>query len=192
MTDEKVDAVAEELFRYVVNDVEACICAGANYAVALMLMSYTEVLGGLRIGKLGTISASKKCFDAGLKLFRSRGDAEYYSGFKVRLSRPGESTDDVGIYRLFRCGFAHEYFAKGFALVHNNPYLPGCADADQGVGWICHEGSRVLRLHTNAYFRDLKEAIGRLREAVPTDPDSRKKFNEAIERVAGSRIEEIA
>ena len=46
------------------SDINAAIAGKANYLTALGLVSYTEVLGGLRTGKLGVRNHSSKNFNA--------------------------------------------------------------------------------------------------------------------------------
>lgn len=43
----------EYVFGFMRSDIDAAIRGNANYLASLGLVSYTEVLGGLRTGKLG-------------------------------------------------------------------------------------------------------------------------------------------
>jgi hypothetical protein len=64
-------------------------------------------------------------------------------------------------------------------------------NTDAGIGWIDHEGKRTLRFHTNAYFRDFKEAVENLRTLVRTDNQIQKKFSTAVSRLLNRQIQEV-
>ncbi len=150
----------EYIFGFIFNDIENCINAKANYTVALALLSYTEFIGGLINGTLGLRGESEKQFNKALEFFEWNGDFNYYKNFKQKYRDVDFQIKDGNIYTLFRCGLAHEYFIKGDSLVHNNPdeYLDcpdGCVDSDAGIGIV----DKRLRFHTNAYFRDFKNAV---------------------------------
>jgi len=67
-----------------------------NFLCALGLMAYTEFMGGLLLGKLGSKSTGE-LFNA---FFDYIGPA--YKDFRK----------DCDVHSLFRCGLAHEYFVK--------------------------------------------------------------------------------
>ena len=54
----------EYIFGFMRADIDAAIRGNANYLAALGLVSYTEVLGGLRTGNLGLRNHSSKNFNA--------------------------------------------------------------------------------------------------------------------------------
>jgi hypothetical protein len=86
--------------KWMIKDIEACIEGKANYAAALALSVYTEVLGGLIKGSLETPSEDN---------------------YKTFLIRMGYSDEDAGkIYALVRCGFVHRYFIKKESTVYMN------------------------------------------------------------------------
>jgi hypothetical protein len=167
-------------------DVKKCIKNQANFAAALCLVTYTEVLGAIYSGKIGIEGGSGKCFLAGLGLMEWNGDATYYSGFKVRLQ--GEEKE-LGIFEAVRCGLVHEYFGKGMFAVHNFPDLEECPPSQAGVEWIEDPNAgRMLRFNTNAYLRDFESAIVRLMERVESDELLNKGMEEGLIRVMTRRI----
>lgn len=163
-----IEYFREYIFGYIFNDIQSCIKAKANYTVALSLTSYTDYLGGFINGTLGLQGKSKEQFQKAMEYFEWNEDLNYYKSFKIEFKDIDFVTKDGDIYTLFRCGLAHEYFIKGDSLVHNNPngytddkgifYCEGCIESDSGVQVIEDKGTKRLRFHTNAYFRDFKKA----------------------------------
>lgn len=103
LQDDKIKWAKEWLEKYVeefmFNDIIACIRGNANYAAALALSVYTEVLGGLIRGTLEK--------------------HEDVDNLKFFLGRMGYSPDEVGkIYGLIRCGLVHQYFIKEESTVY--------------------------------------------------------------------------
>jgi len=77
------------------NDIDACIKGRANFAAALVLSAYTEILGGLTNGTLTERKASG-------------------SNYRVFLARMGYSPEECSAYYdSVRCGLVHQYFIKG-------------------------------------------------------------------------------
>jgi hypothetical protein len=79
-------------------DIIACIKGEANYAAALALSVYTEVLGGLIKGNLETPSKDN------------------YKAFLTYMGYSDEEAEDI--YRHVRCGLVHRYFIKRESTVH--------------------------------------------------------------------------
>lgn len=188
MSDDEIRLFFAEYIRgFMFSDVRAVIAAKANFGAALMLLSYTEVLGGLSTGDLGLDGKSRANFEAGLRSMVWNGDAAYYSGFSVWLEESG-TKKEASAYKIFRCGVVHEYFAKGLVLIHNNP--DGlCIPADQGFGWVDEAGVPRLRLHTNAYLRDFEQAFNSLESRVLVVGSERGSFEQAVQRLRGRRVE---
>ncbi len=67
-----------------------------NFLCALGLLVYTEFMGGLLLRKLGSKETSK--------LFNAFFD---YMGPSYKNFR-----NNHNVYKVFRCGLAHEYFVK--------------------------------------------------------------------------------
>jgi hypothetical protein len=181
----------EYIFGFIFNDIYGCMKARANYTVALALLSYTEYVGGLINGTLGLQGKSQEQFNKALEFFEWNGDGKYYRGFKQKYKDFDFQIKEGTIYTLFRCGLAHEYFIKGDSLVHNNPdgyrdskgvfYCEGCIDSDAGVQVI--DGR--LRFHTNAYFRDFKNAVQKYYEKLIEGEDQNllNVYNSAMDRI---------
>ena len=89
----------EYIFGFMRADIDAAIRGNANYPAALGLVSYTEVLGGLRTGNLGLRNHSSKNFNAFLPYLRK----EYLD----------YARKNIDLYDLVRCGLVHNYFVKG-------------------------------------------------------------------------------
>lgn len=106
-----LDYFQEYIFGFLYADVENCIKAKANFAVAALLMSYTENVGALITGNLGLSRNSKTDFKVFLEYFTFQKDTNYYKGFKIKFKEEGEAKDsEIAIYEAFRCGLIHEYF----------------------------------------------------------------------------------
>ena len=129
--------------------------------------------------------------EATLSLMSWNGDPGHYVNFSVKLRdlTGAVPATDATIYEIFRCGFSHEYFSKGLLLVHSNDDPAFCIPADQGVGWIDHEGVDTLRFHTNAYYRDLRSAYASLHAHIKAQPDARKNFGDAIMELVKRKVE---
>ena len=175
----------EYIFGFIFNDIHGCIKAGANYTVALALLSYTEYVGGLINGTLGLQGKSQEQFNKALEFFEWNGDGKYYKDFKQKYRDIDFQIKEGTIYALFRCGLAHEYFIKGDSLVHNNPngYF---VDGDAGVQVI--DGR--LRFHTNAYVRDFNNAVQKYYEKLikEKNQDLLDAYDSAMDRVSVREI----
>lgn len=86
-------------FGFMRSDIDAPIRRNANYLAALGLVTYTEIMGGLRTGDLGIKRTSAANFNAFLP----------YLGTDYELLK----TQGIDIYSLVRCGLVHNYFIKG-------------------------------------------------------------------------------
>lgn len=186
----------EYIFGFIFNDIQNCIKSKANYAVALLLLSYTEFIGGLINGTIGLQGKSQEQFNKALEYFDWSGDEKYYKNFKQKYRDTDFQIKEGNIYTLFRCGLAHEYFIKGDSFVYNNPdgyrddkgifYCEGCIDNDAGVQVI--DGR--LRFHTNAYFRDFKNAVQKYYEKLIEEKDQNllNAYNSARDRISVREI----
>ena len=187
-----IDYFQEYIFGFIFRDIERCVEAKANYVVALALLSYTEYIGGLITGKLGLKKESAENFNTALEYFEFNGDKNYYKDFKVKYTDENGKKSEADIYKMFRCGLVHEYFVKGDSFIHNNP--SGLVEPeDAGIGWIGDAGQRRLRFHTNAYFRDFKNAVMKLYKLLIVDrePNLLKNFNKALDRLENRKIAEV-
>ena len=89
----------EYVFGFMRSDIDAAMRRNANFLSALGLVSYTEVLGGLRTGELGVRRKSRHNFEAFLPYMGYE-----YAQFKKK---------NIDIYDVVRCGLVHNYFIKG-------------------------------------------------------------------------------
>lgn len=185
------------------SDIENCIKAKANLAVAALLMTYSENIGALIEGNLGRLGSSESDFNKFLEHLQFKADRNYYKGFEIKYKDPSSmSIQSVNIYKAFRCGLIHEYAPKVRCVIENHSdSIDHFSEDDPGIGWyvqvsrvtysersdyvppghsITHKG---LRFHTNAYFRDFKRALHSIRNKMETDQDLMNRIRTSLERV---------
>ena len=192
---EIIDYFQEFIFGFIYHDVENCIKAGANYVVALALLSYTEFVGGLVSGNLGLKNKSRDNFNEGLKYFPPEYRA-IDSSLKVEyVDEQGIKRTEEGIYNLFRCGMIHEYFVKGvMTTVINNPdgrIMPGSIGVEIFPGTPSSaDTQKLLLFRTNEYFRDFKSVIDGIYKKLVVEYDSQlvEGFTRSTNRVYSRRI----
>jgi hypothetical protein len=174
---------------FIGNDMTSAIKGRANYGAALMLVCYTEYLGGISTGLLAVSGNVKMNFNAGLALLDAAaatelGTPDYYTKFAIRLE--DKPTD---LYNVLRCGFVHEYFAKGVVNVVNDPDDPTCSlrPGARGVYWCTAADEHAkpydeLIFDVPAYFKHFRTAVASLRHAIIADATligPRSKFEKA-------------
>ena len=148
----------EHIFGWMCRDIEAAIRGGANFLAALGLSGYTEVMGGLKTGKLLTEGRSRCNYDAFLPYL-----GETYVALDKKLK--GEQKDSegnrIGLYRAVRCGLAHEYFIKGPSTVEMDSSVldvfPGVENFNCGIKF---DSGRLI-FNVNIYYRDFKAGLKR-------------------------------
>jgi len=120
-----------------------------NFLCALGLLCYTEVLGGVQRGTLAAGQAK-----ANFEAFFSALGAAY-----ATLLAGG-----LDVYRVFRCGMAHEYFVKGEATVTmlRGVEPAGVAQAPSGRYYFCVEH----------YFEDFLTAAAQLQARLVVDANA--------------------
>ncbi len=185
-----LDYFQKFIFGSMYTDLENCIKVKTNFAVAALLMSYTENFGGLIAGNLGVIGHSKADFNAFLEYFSFKDDAAYYKDFKIKFLEENQKKE-IGIYEAFRCGLIHEGLPKLPRIIHNNADNVGhYVETDAGIGWIMHEGHETLRFHTNAYYRDFKNAVDKVfrKVFIHNDPGITTKIENSLKRVFGREL----
>ena len=104
---------------------------------ALALLSYTEFAGRLQLSDFSDQN-SRKCFN---EFFRDMG-----TGYDDLLKKHN-------IYKILRCGLAHEYFVKKsctIAMLSSRP--------QPGVQW---DGTKYIFI-VESYLNDFRSAIDRL------------------------------
>lgn len=186
------------------SDIENCIKAKANVAVATLLMTYTENVGALIEGNLGCLHTSESDFNRCLEQLQFKADSNYYKGFEVKY-RDSASThvQSANIYKAFRCGLIHEYGPKVPCAVQNDPNRTDNVSEDvSGIGWFTQSSvvsdtssrsdyippeysikKKTLIFNTNAYFRDFKRALQSIRNKMATDKELMARMKTSIERV---------
>lgn len=192
------DYFEQFIFGFIYHDIEQCIKNGANYVVALALLSYTEYFGGLVSGNLGLKPKSKQNFNEALSYFPKEYQKIDSSVEVNYLNENGKESKEKGIYSLFRCGLVHEYFVKGFATIYNNP--EGLAQNHIGIVKAEYKielrGSssekvvnKVFEFYTNEYFRDFRYAVQKVFELViEEDASVLRLINQSLNRVYARRV----
>ena len=191
----------EVIDRIVYPEIERCIKSDARYIAALALLSYTEFIGALINGHLGSRGTSECDFNAALEYFPTRyWDAdselkvEYVDGNGVKLV-------DKGIYSLFRCGLAHEVLIKGNSGIVNDP---NWRDDNTRIGVTvmsnvlrinkegeCEESEeKILVFYVNEYFRDFKMAVEKIRERLFKHSDTAllERFDRGLDIIFSRKI----
>lgn len=133
----------EYVFGFMRSDVNAAIGGDANYLAALGLVTYTEILGGFRTGKLGLQGHSAANFHAFLPYL-----GKEYLDFRSR---------GVDLYEKVRCGLVHQYFIKGESSIW--------MEADGPCGIISSPDGPTM-LFVRVYCRDLFTGAARYRDEI--------------------------
>lgn len=111
---------------------------GGNFMAALALLSYTEFAGRLKNNDFSDRN-SRKNFD---DFFKDLGD-EYNQFLSAH-----------NVYKIFRCGLAHEYYVKKDCVIA----MRGKPNVPAGVGFNGNEYFFVIE----KYFEDFKVAFSAL------------------------------
>jgi hypothetical protein len=144
----EVDAFFQTyVFGFIFTDIrrEIEMASGGNLLAALGLLCYTEVLGGVDRGT----------WDQG------QGSANF-NAFLDRMG-PAYQTfrQKVNVYKVFRCGMAHEYGTKQPCVVE---MLRG--GAPSGL----YEAGGRLHFNVEAYFADFAKAARALHQEMQGRP----------------------
>ena len=142
----------EYVYGFIFHDISAAISGKANYLAALGLVAYTEFMGGLRDGSLGTSGHSKERF---YSFFDTLGP-EYA---KVRRRR-----EVIKVYSNIRCGLAHEYFISQESVVK----LSKDKEFGQECGIEVHP-TGVVYFIVERYWDDFQRAVDAYRDALVTE-----------------------
>lgn len=197
------------VFDWMFPDIENCIKAHANYAVAALLMIYTENIGSLIEGHLGLSKHAEADFNKFIEYFEFKSDSNYYKNFQVNYKESGSSSiHKANIYKAFRCGFIHEYAPKfPCEVVNHSDRIDHCTADEPGIGWVnpppeydtssssgyvpLKAGKPHLKFHTNAYFRDFKSAANRVYDRISKvkDPTLISTGEISLKRVLGRTLE---
>ena len=118
--------------------------SGGNFLAALGLLCYTEFMGTMILKGQG---APAKRFNA---FFRLMGE-DYKQLIDVK---------QVNVYRIFRCGMAHTYFAKNCDIKMLNTNYP--------AGIVIKPDGKYLFI-VEKYFKDFMDACSRLYNDMITE-----------------------
>jgi hypothetical protein len=117
-----------------------------NFLCALGLLCYTEFAGGIK----------RKNF----------GDKESKNNFNLFFRELGKKYEELlnhhDVYKIFRCGLAHEYYVKKHCIIY---MLKGKEDRI-GIG-INSDG--MYYFVVEKYFEDFKKAFGKLANEIITE-----------------------
>jgi hypothetical protein len=155
-----LDAFTEYIFGFMQADLKAAINGKANYLAALGLVSYTEVLGGLKTGKLGLRGQSKANFEAFLPYL-----GEDYT----------KAQDAIQVYSDIRCALVHQYFISG-----NSTIWTGSTD---GPGIMASSDGQI-HFFVDSYLRDLIAGAKRfLQDILEGRQNLAENFEEGMKRI---------
>ncbi len=211
ITETKVREFFEKHFlEWMCSDIKNCIGARANFAVAALLMTYTENIGSFIEGHLGSSGTAEPDFNKFLGFFEFKGDRNYYKDFEIRYKdSKSDAVQRANIYKAFRCGLIHEYAPKFPCVIENHgDRIDYFTKEDAGIAWIVpplstvnvssysgyiplpKAGKPFLRFHTNAYFRDFKNALNEVYDTVfnRKDPILISKAQTSLEKVLGRTL----
>jgi len=179
-----IDFFQDFIYGFIYHDIDSCIKVGANYIVALSLLSYTEFIGGLITGNLGLEGNSKKNFNETLKYFPKA--YEKAADIKLQYTIGTKIEQEKGLYEIFRCGLAHEYFIKGknITIVWNNPN----GFTARHIGFKKRYGKLIF--YNNEYYRDFKNAIQEFYKELIVKEDALKinNFSVALNRLESRKM----
>lgn len=182
--EEIVDFFQTYIYGFIIRDIENCIKVAANYTVALALLSYTEFLGGLINGKLGTEGTSKINFNKALIYFPKA--YKIANNIVIEYTLGKKTLRKVGLYEIFRCGLAHEYFINGMKLtcVWNNP----SGFTAKHIGLKKKRGQLIF--YNNEYFRDFRKAMDKFYKELIVKNNIRliRNFSTALNRLERRKL----
>jgi hypothetical protein len=155
----------EYVFGFMRSDINAAMRGNANFLAALGLVSYTEVLGGLRTGKLGLIGKSQHNFNAFLCYM---GDE--YMQFQKK---------DINIYDVVRCGLVHNYFIKGDATIWMH------AGTGSNTRGIVASPNGTTHFFVNVYRDDFFAGATKYRDEIldASDPTLAENFRQGMDQI---------
>lgn len=173
---------------YMLEDIRKGIdLATANYLVALGLLNYLEVLGGLISddGARTDGNFAKSNFDSALDHL----PADYKALDGILRVTDASGRKQKGIYAVFRCGLVHEYAPKGQVIVMSTPNSPPVA-GKPGLQVEDIGGAKRLVVNNNELFRDFKELIEKIGDWVDhQDPNHYPDVKRVFERLDSYSIE---
>ena len=148
------------------HSIEALLTRETRISCALLLATYTEIIGGLMTGNLLKDNNSKVNF----------------THFIKKMGQPYEDVDiKVNLHKRMRCGLVHEFAPKKQFIVF---LTESAQDGRCGVEYF--DESDVLNIHLREYYRDWKEVVESYYSELMamTNPDLTVKFLNSMKSVA--------
>ena len=122
---------------------------GGNLLAALGLLCYTEFCGALEFDRRDPKNTERAAPGENFDAFFNKLDGEgRYEAFN----------DEHRVYGLFRCGMAHQYFAKEEFTVA----MPKDNSDPNGIGITYAPDKKRYKFYVATYFRDLRKGLDRL------------------------------
>ena len=121
------------------HSVEGLLTRETRISCALLLATYTEVIGGLMTGNL----------------LKDRHSKVNFTHFIKKMGKSYEDVDSkVNLFKRMRSGLVHEFAPKKQFIVWLTE-----SEQDGRCGVEYYDGSDVLNIHLREYYRDWKKVV---------------------------------
>jgi len=150
------------------HSIDALLKRETRISCALLLATYTEIMGGLMTGDLlKEFGYSKSNFDHFINLMGH----EYQ-----------EVNEKVNLHKRLRSGLVHEFAPKKQFIVWLSEKA---VDGKPGVAY--YDGSDILNVNLNEYYRDWKKVVEDYYHELMsmTNPNATVKFLNSVKSLAG-------
>jgi len=164
MQDYEIDSFYDRyIYKNLYPAVEKTLTKGTKYSCALLLFSYTEMVGSHITGNCTKRNLGKKNFEAFLK-YMGKPYCELVEKFP-----------NVNFYDLLRNGLAHEIEPKGqYGL-----WLTEQPD-DKKIGIAYSHEGKIVNVNLQEYFRDFKIGMDKLYKELKSGLDNVEVFSNFI------------
>jgi len=146
-------------------DIEKAMSKRCNFLCALGLVTYTEIMGSIIIGKLGKEGYGRSSFNAFLEYM---GNDYKQLGGKYDLCK------------IVRCGLVHEYFIKGKSMIVMK-------DGKQKTGVLVNDKG-ITCFIVETYFQHFKVGLEKYLNELRANGEKMRRFLSIIK----SKSEDIA
>ncbi len=142
---------------------------GLDFAIITLVCGGTELIGALDQGHIGTETGyySKELFKKTL--------VDYFPD-----NRYGSEAVKEALWKLFRCGLAHQSFVKPGVATTRNPESDYKRCHLKGVRV---QGDLLLFIHPDVFAHDFFKAIEKFRSSLEDDPEKIGKAYRAIHKI---------